>query len=458
MPPCILSLAALLTLLPPLTTPLDEREPSADVPAHTPFTWPSKGGLRFTWCVPANYDGKAKRNLTVILHGTGLDHRWGFANAKAGVFRPDDVVVSVDGTSPGQGESRLFLGKPEDAEAFRTFLHEMRERFAIDRVFLYGHSQGGFFVVYFAGEFPREVSGVVAHASGAWNWSKTGKDVRDVPIAFLHGTADPVVPYRQSTGARDEYAKRGFDSLLLRRMERYNHWPNQVRATECLDWCEGMTTQDPERALELAQRLAAPKGVDEYRYEIAPAFAASRAVLARLEGKNAFEEVLPSQQARARKMIDLLEREGERHVAALRQALGKTRKLTLQEGSWLGHLISLREDFRGIASVETFVDKLKFDATLAKQDKAVEAILKAWYEEKDSSKILGTVLQQLPNAFLFEGFPSDFVQKMDEWKTGLTKPSRAVAKQLEAYEAWKTSWNAGLDAYRATCKEWKGFP
>src|SRR5262249_55021763 len=140
--------------------------PKPDAKPLTTYMWTSNGGLRYSWRLPKGYDAEKPRNLTVILHGTGLDYRWGHLNNKPGVFRRDDIVVSVDGASPGQNDPRLFLGRPEDAKAFHDFLAEMRKTFAVDRIFLYGHSQGGFFVVYYAGEYPTTVAGVVAHASG----------------------------------------------------------------------------------------------------------------------------------------------------------------------------------------------------------------------------------------------------------------------------------------------------
>src|SRR5258707_1400623 len=142
-----------------------QRAPSADAPPLTVFATTAKtGGLRYTWVLPKGYDGKTPRNLCVILHGTGLDYRWGHWNNKPGIFRPDDIVVSVDGTSPAEN-SRLFLGEEKDAKLFKEFLAEMRTTFAVDRVFLYGHSQGGFFVPYYMGLFPETVAGGVAHAS-----------------------------------------------------------------------------------------------------------------------------------------------------------------------------------------------------------------------------------------------------------------------------------------------------
>ena len=88
----------------------ERRAPAAAAPALKPFAWTSKNALRFIWWLPKDYDPKVPRNMTVILHGTGLDYRWGLWNNKPGIMRPDDVVISVDGPSP-DGQSRLFLGE-----------------------------------------------------------------------------------------------------------------------------------------------------------------------------------------------------------------------------------------------------------------------------------------------------------------------------------------------------------
>src|SRR5690349_2664691 len=105
----MLALALALVLALPLEDP-PQRAPAADAPPLTVFATTAKtGALRYTWVLPKGYDGKAPRNLSVILHGTGLDYRWGHWNNQPGVFRPDDVVVSVDGTSPDPGgKTRLF--------------------------------------------------------------------------------------------------------------------------------------------------------------------------------------------------------------------------------------------------------------------------------------------------------------------------------------------------------------
>src|SRR5262245_50644318 len=95
-----------------------QRVPDAEATPLKVFMNTAKAtGLRYTWVVPKGYDDRNPRNLSVILHGTGLDYRWGHWNNKPGIFRPDDIVVSADGTSP-DGETRLFLGQPKDAKLF----------------------------------------------------------------------------------------------------------------------------------------------------------------------------------------------------------------------------------------------------------------------------------------------------------------------------------------------------
>jgi predicted esterase len=459
-------IATLLLVCAPLASPADDperRQPAADARAHQPFAWTSEGGLRYVWWLPEDYDGERPTNLTVILHGTGLDYRWGLWNNPPGTFRPNDVVVSVDGPTPN-GESRLFMGNEKDADAVHAFLEEMRATFAVERVFLYGHSQGGFFVVYYAGEHPEDVTGVVAHASGAWSWSKTGKPVRKVAIAFLHGSADPVVPYRQSPASRDAYADEGFELLHLRRMDGYNHWPNAVRATETLDWCQGMTATDPEEVLGLAREILRPKGSDPYQYETPPGFAGACDLLRRVlgEGPAPLARASDAERGRARKMLAALDEHAERHVAELRRALKAKKDLSLDKGKagWLGHLVQLREDFRGVAPVEALAVELGYDRLARSHAKAAEGVLRAWYAEKPPAAIYAETVGAIDGAFLFDGFPPELAARMEEWhgagrELGIAAKDR---KRFDAFEAWSAGWKEGREAYRRLWRDWKGAP
>lgn len=451
-----LPLSFLLTSLSAQGIP--ERKPDARAKAHEVYEWKTRGGLRYRWCLPKNYSPDRPVNLTVILHGSNLNRCWGFANNRPGVFRPKDVVVSPDGTTPAAAEDRYnFLGEPKDAAAMLTFLEEVRSQLSIKHTFLYGHSQGSFFAIYFAGEYPDEVAGVAGHASGAWSWSKTGRDVKKVAIAFMHGTADPVVPYSQSVGSRDHYAKLKFPMLHLRRLPGYNHWPNAVRANEVLAWCEGMTTADPRAAFAAAEASLAKKERDQYGFTTPVGYAGARDILRRFLGGTVrpFDNAGPEQVSAARKLAERIEAEGARHANALRKHVANKKDLRLNHKPWLGHLISLREDFRGVDSVEDYMNEIGYDKALEKQRKSVSKILKAWYNEKDKDKIFRVVLRELPSAFLYEGYPPTFRKKMVEWHKAQKRLSKKDQKAWKQFRAWEQSWDRGLEAYRKIWKAWK---
>ncbi len=449
----------LLPLAGPAQAEPEAKAPFAGAKAHAAFQWQSATGLRYVWWLPEDYDGKAARNLTVILHGTGGDHRWGWLNNPAGVFRPLDIVVSVDGTSPGEGDTRLFLNEAKDVESFHAFLGEMRKAFAVDRVFLYGHSQGGFFVALFAGEHPEDVAGVCAHASGAWSNSATGKKVQKVAVAFLHGTGDPVVPYGNSAGSWSYYRDQNIPMLLLRRMPGYNHWPNAVRATECLDWCEGMTTQSPDRAIALAKEMLRPKGPDQYQFDIPPAFAAARQVLRRFsgEGHDPFGNVLGMLQGHADELAAAIEKRAAEVAEALQKEMGK--KLELKKAP-LAALCAYRADFRGVETAERWLGKIGFDKTAVAHDAKTKPVFDAWYAEKmgDGDRFT-QICAALEECWLHDGFPAEIGSRLEEWK-GQAKSLDLDKKALKTFDDFAAPWISGWSAdawkvYERACSGWK---
>lgn len=437
--------------------------PAPDAPAHTVHAWTSEGGLRYAWVVPPGLTPEAPRDLVVLCHGGGLDYRWGFANHAPGVFRPGDIVVSVDGTSAGLEGTRLFLGQEEDAEAFAAFLDEMRRVFPVRRVYLYGHSQGGFFVVFFAGVHPAKVDGAVAHASGAWTWSALRGGVLDVPIVFMHGGADPVVPYLQSPGARDAYAGAGHEMVQLRRLPGYNHWPNAVRASECLDWCAGMRTDAPREALERALAILRPKPADEYEYTCPVWFSGAHDLVTRIIGRHprSFFPVAPdldAVRAEARPVLESIEAEAARHVERLRAHVRTREDLRLDGGPWLGHLASAREDFRGAAPMEQYAAALDYDATLARHREASVELSQMWYRRGRPKGIFETIVRVLPHCFLVEGLPPGLEEQVPAWfrEAAALDLSPESIRSYRHYLMWEAGWRGGLEQYRQMWSAWPG--
>ena len=456
----MLGLAFALALLVPLRADDPEaRAPGSDAKPLVVYMHTAKaGGLRYTWVLPKDYGGKSAPNLSVILHGTGLDYRWGHWNNKPGIFRPNDVVVSVDGTTP-DGASRLFLGEPKDAELFKKFLEELRASFSVDRIFLYGHSQGGFFVPYYMGAFPETVSGGVAHASGAWNWSKMPKELKKLALVFMHGSSDPVVPYGQSPGSRDAYLEKGFALTHLRRLPYYNHWPNAVRATEELDWCQGMTCSDPGEALECALSMLRNTPADEYQWTTVVDFSGARLVLERLTGKGpaALDKVPEGVVKEARAWLAKIDEQAEAQVKALRPLLPKKGALALDGKAWLGHLLPLREDFRGVDAVEKFFGEIGFDKQAEAQGKAAKPLYDAWYGQgKTESDCAEAVLETIGKCFLVDALPANLRENMEKWKKAKVEVPAKVAKKWSDWDNYVKGIDDGWKEYESIWKKWKG--
>ena len=135
----------------------------------------SADGLVYAWRAPKHYDAERGVGLTLILHGSNLSHGWGFANHDKATFRPDDLVVVPDGTTSNGKGGFNFLGDAKDVKRLRALLEEVKKAVKVRATYVYGHSQGSFFALYYAGEEPTDVDGVVAHASGVWNFTKLAK-------------------------------------------------------------------------------------------------------------------------------------------------------------------------------------------------------------------------------------------------------------------------------------------
>lgn len=443
----------------------ESKVPSAEASTSTPYWTTSKGGLRYIWQLPEDYAADESRHMTVILHGTGGDYRWGYWNnfterhMKLNPLRSNDVLISVDGTSPGPNDSRLFLGSKADVESFRDFLVEMREQFAVNKIFLYGHSQGSFFVVHFGATYPKMLGGVVAHASGVWGHSGVGRKMKDLPVLFLHGTADPVVPFRQSVlGGRDYLQGKGLDLVALLRMPGYNHWPNPMRVSEGLDWCEAMGSDNPATVLQLAQQLSKHKGPDSFGYEITPAFSLSRQVLKRLlgDGNRAMDDVPKSIVSKADKLAAAIEAQGAKAVKILSRSYGK--KIVLTKKAPLGMLVSVREDYRGVTSVEKWYMSIGYDKMLKKQQKKVEKVHAIWWNSKDSAEIYEVTVDLIGDTFLVEGFHWNMKAKMEEWHKSAQslKIRKKVVAKYGDFELWIDGWELGNKEYTKLWKKWKG--
>ncbi len=390
--------------------------------------WRSKDGTSFRYRIPQGFDFEKGANLTFILHGSNLDRRWGFWNHDHKKFRPDDVVISPDGTTPNGNGGFNFLGESADAKKFQAFHQEMKQVFKARETYLYGHSQGSFFALYYAGLHPENVDGVVAHASGVWTWTALGKKGHHQAIVFMHGTRDPVVPYGQSVGGYEALVDAKYPLVRLRGLEGWNHWPAEengpVRHTsQQLAWCEGMRSTDPAR-LEACLKLLADNSGGKERHD----YAALHAVAQRVRSM----EKLPAPLARlATDAIRAVEALAEAHVAEMKLPA----KPAFESRAWVGHLPLFLRDFAGVRAREELARKWEKD--LEKQDKEATAQLRKYWaavQRRDDAEAFEAGVAAVTGGFLHHACTDpDLLENLAGWRKDAQR-LKLQKKVVKAYD------------------------
>jgi predicted esterase len=409
--------------------------------------WKSKDGLSYFYFVPKGYDADKGANLTFILHGSNLTGGWGFANHKAGEFRPDDIVVSPDGTTSNGKGGFNFLGEPDDAARFRALVEELKQAFKVRATFLYGHSQGSFFALYYAGEYPAEVQGVLAHASGVWNWTKLGPDGHHQAIVLMHGTSDPVVPYGQSAGGYEAYLDAKYPMVRLRAIEGGNHWPAEHNykipyPTQELAWIEGMTTRDPARLAAAFDTLAEVK-VREY-HDYAALFSLAKRIA---EG-----EAPDALKAKARAAMDAVDAAAKAHADAIRPP----DPLKIEAEGWVRHLPMFLRSYRGVPSCDAFAET--WDPVLKEHATAAIGHLRAMHGTKDPAEAFVEGVAAIREGFLYhECMDPEFLKQLGAWrkdkKLKLTK--EAVKEYDDLVPLYEKALQQGYRSFEAADRKTK---
>jgi pimeloyl-ACP methyl ester carboxylesterase len=431
-----------------------------DAKPGTTAQWQAADGLKFEYHVPADYDPARGANLTLVLHGNGLDHRWTFWNHPPDEFRRGDLVVSPDGTTFAKGTgANEFLGETADADRVHALLEELKALWKVRQTFLYGHSQGSFFVFYYAGAHPEDVAGVAGHASGAWNWTTMGSKSRHVAIGLMHGTQDGNVPYGQSWWTRKVYVETAKYPLVhLRTLFDWDHRPHWRQAELVLAWCEGMTSEDPARIATSLDTLAADK------VPLGRDWGALWAVADRLaHDKRATE----AQRARGAALAEQVHALGLRHVAAIEAATGTARKgvasskdaasgkgvatlRKLGDGMVAGHLIRFLEEFQGVPALEAWVAKHK--AVFKSLAEAGEEHYGEYVAEREqaSGKAIKAGLALLENGYTHYETKA-VLKQLDRWvEQGTAEASDRDRERLaELGDLYRVARKDGFAAYDA---------
>lgn len=504
----------------------ERRAPSSDAEPGKVYCWKTTGsaanaeasgaieGVRYAWSLPVKVDLNRGHNLIVLLHPAGLDFRWGVLNfpreRSERCFRPGDIVVSMDGPvgDPRRPSLRYFEPTQRFAIQFRDVMLELARTFPVRRIYICGQggldnrasgmvdreqaeadpdaddekpgegpvvlSGGGAFATAFAGAFPALADGVVSHGAGMIENTAANTSV---PLVFMHGAKDGMLPLHASLEAAGAFRDAGHTGVRVRVLREFNDFPNAVRMSEAIDYLEGTRTTDAQDALSAARSMLAPKPIDELGYTCPVWFGGAYEVLARFEATRSsaddddsqrtrsstpvLEEITDAQRRDAARLRSAIDAEAKAHAEALTRLL-KTddlRSLPLDGGAWLGYLVAFREDFRGVPNAEHFAQSIGYDSLAIEHARVARPLIDQW---KAPASVLTPAerytswIENLPKCFLYEGLPVELtlvlkasVRKGDE--LGLTREDR---EGFEWVTLWERGWREGLKAYAMRWSRW----
>lgn len=158
--------------------------------------------------VPSTYDPATPIPLVVLLHGYGASGsvQAAYLTLLAAVPTENFALAYPDGTLDSSG--RRFWNATDaccdferrgldDVGYIDAVIDDMRAQYNIDprRVFLIGHSNGGFMAHRYACERADRIAGFVSLAGAAWSDPMRCAPSRPVAMLQVHGTADSVIRY-----------------------------------------------------------------------------------------------------------------------------------------------------------------------------------------------------------------------------------------------------------------------
>jgi predicted esterase len=346
--------------------------PGKKAPRGQLLEWKSDAGQPYWYHVPKKFSKDRPPALILMLHGTGGNQGWSFWNYPivAGKFRPDDIVVSPDGVTPGGGTTFNFVQGKKDGEQIAEIIASFRKAYPeIDRVYLYGHSQGAFFCYWYAGEYADTLDGIIAHAGNVLSVQHDKKAKKGVGIGILHGRADAVVGVVCAYRTFGIYHAEGYQKLKLEIVEGLNersgHWPLPIQVGQMLDWLDSVTITTPEVGFDVMEALLDAEQPD--LNSIATSLLMTEDVVDSAKGRKA-----KTYAARAGKLRRQVERVAKAHAGALEKTAGAVGS-SAEFAEWVGHF---REVDRALADWDAWSDPMKKARKLvAKHDKVVEKAL-----------------------------------------------------------------------------------
>ena len=465
----------------------------------------SDESLRYTWAVPEGLAPGKPRPVVVLIHGEEKDYSWGHRAFPPGSLRKDSISVSLDGTTERGDGTRGFFMRMEDAIGVRDFALELSRKVPVGPIVLCGFGKGGQFATVFAGRFPALGNGIVSYGGGAAARAAIKGGIVGIPLVFMHGTGDRLMPIAQSVDARDAYVETDHHLTTLRIVPDADEVPPAGYVAQAVDFCLGMTTPDAQAALDAAERLLSVRPPDAAGDDSAengkptpPAISMAMAIVRRFDlrpeppkppdpdrppggymGPKAYPVAFATAtDAQRSKAFDLAVR-AERlatvlllpvialaptieALAALQAPLSTDTPAPARaeaisaSGKAIARCFLMREELRGTAACESWAQAIDLDAALMKNTLAGEAAMDTWFADPPPEKTVAALLADVRTWSGYHSVPSDLLMKIKRWCASKDSMVPAADRQRVAeIEAAANAFALAAKAHRDALAELK---
>lgn len=162
----------------------------------------------YKYKVPKNYDASKPTPLVVMLHGLGTSgelnelvlHLSPLADSRTFLYAYPDGTKDLIGQRFWNATDHCcnFFGSTVDDVAYLTaVIDDLSSRYNVDakRVFLVGHSNGGYMAHRMACDRSAKIAGIVSLAGGQYVDATKCRPTSKVAVLEVHGDKDLNVPY-----------------------------------------------------------------------------------------------------------------------------------------------------------------------------------------------------------------------------------------------------------------------
>ncbi|MDY7085020.1 MAG: PHB depolymerase family esterase [Actinomycetota bacterium] len=189
----------------------DDPQTSTSVPTAMPSSGTATvefAGRQVTVHVPGSYDPARPAPMVLALHGYSsyAQELETYLRLTPESERHGFIYAYPDGTTDDQGERFwnatdaccAFTGaKPDDSRQLSELISSIAESYRIDRarVYLIGHSNGGFMAFRMACDHADQVTAIVTLNGAGWNDPARCRPSAPVSVLAVHSTADETIAF-----------------------------------------------------------------------------------------------------------------------------------------------------------------------------------------------------------------------------------------------------------------------